>query len=113
MQKEEETMKIGSIRFVVSAGLAALGAAAQASTFTSGSLVVMRCTNGVGAESIALDEYNVSGASPTLIQTISIASSGADAVTTPGLLNHDRHLHRSLDGQWLTFAGFNKPFGGT
>lgn len=80
---------------------------------SSGNLVVMRATNGTGAEKIFLDEYNVSGATPVLVQSIALPFTGSDAITTPGLMNHDRHLHRSADGRYLTFAGYNAAYGPT
>ncbi len=84
---------------------------AEAASFTADSLVVMRCTNGTAAEKIYLDEYDISGATPSLLQSIELPSTGPDAVTMPGLMDHDRHLHRSVDGRYLTFAGYNKAYG--
>lgn len=100
-------------RITLAAAFAALttGTAAHAASFSANSLVVMRCTNGVNAEKIYLDEYDVSGVTPSLVQSIEMPWTGADAVTMPGLMDHDRHLHRSADGRYLTFAGYNKEYG--
>ena len=75
-------------------------------------LVVVRCTNGQvgGAERVFLDEYDVSGASPSLVQTIDLPSTGSDAFTLPNIGSHDRHLHRSTDGRYLSLAGYDMPY---
>lgn len=84
---------------------------AWAAPFSSpNNLVVMRCTNGFGAEQIFLDEYDVSGAAPVFIQSLELPSDGPEAITMPGLSNHDRHLHRSADGAFLTLAGYGKVY---
>jgi hypothetical protein len=95
---------------VVSAGLCS---SAFATAFSANNLVVMRCTNGTGAEMVYLDEYDVSGAAPALVQTIAMPSTGSDALTTPGTMSHDRHLHRSTDGRFLTLTGYNMAYGTT
>lgn len=82
-----------------------------ASSFSSPeNLVVMRCTAGVGAEKILLDEYDVSGSSPVLRQTIELPFAGPEATTVPGIYNHDRHVHRSSDGRFVTFTGYAKAY---
>ncbi|HUN81133.1 MAG TPA: hypothetical protein VMV81_06430 [Phycisphaerae bacterium] len=81
---------------------------AQGAAFSSAdNLAVMRCSDGFGAEKIFIDEFNVSAASPVLVQTIALPTSGTDAVTMPGLTNHDRHLHLSSDGRTLVLAGYH------
>lgn len=87
-----------------------VGVAAGAPFSSTSNLVVMRCTNGAGAEKIFLDEYQVNGASPVFVQAIELPSSGTDAVTMPGITNHDRHLHRSANEGCLTLAGYHKSY---
>lgn len=95
---------------LVSTGIAALVAAAgtaQAGIFTSGNLVVMRVdgSGATGSGAMYLDEYTRAGAA--VGNTIGLPTAGADAVSTQRATNHDRHLHLSPDGQYLTFTGYN------
>jgi len=94
--------------FTIAAAVALAGTS-LAANFQFNSIVLMRCSNGSGAESVILDEYDVSGASPVLVQSIPLPTTGVDAVSMPGLTNHDRHLHRSTNGRFLTFAAYNTP----
>ncbi len=86
------------------------GAVVAASFSSPENLVVIRCTAGVGAEKILVDEYDVSGASPVLVQTITLPYSGPDAITMAGVYNHDRHVHRSVDGRFITFTGYARAY---
>ncbi|HVP12903.1 MAG TPA: hypothetical protein VMV94_17145, partial [Phycisphaerae bacterium] len=75
-------------------------------------LVVVRCSDSVNgvAERVYLDEFDVSGEAPTLVQAISLESTGPDAITLSNGTDHDRHLHRSADGRFLVFAAYNAPY---
>lgn len=86
--------------------LCAAAGAASASSFTAGNIVIMRVdnTNPLGSGAIFLDEYTKTGIN--VGNTLAVDSTSADAVSVPGAINHDRHLHRSTDGQFLTFTAY-------
>jgi hypothetical protein len=92
--------------------LGVCGSAIAAPFSSPDNLVVIRCTAGLygGAERIFLDEYDVSGDAPVLRQTIGMPSTGLDAVAMSPFPSHERHLHRSVDGRFLTFAGYSKQY---
>lgn len=96
---------------VLAAGLvAAIAGVASAADFTPGNLVVMRVSNGngpTGSGNILLDEFTTGGAA--LPNTLAIDT----GISLPNALNHDRHLHRSTDGRFLTFAAYAAPAGNT
>jgi hypothetical protein len=92
--------------------------------FTPGNIVVYRIGEGTGtsinlganeAFPVFLDEYTLTG---TLVRSVAIpvtdagfnkalTASSSDAVGVSGMLN------RSVDGQFLTFTGYNAPIGTT
>ena len=75
--------------------------------FTAGNLIVMRVDTAAGAAgsgSVFLDEVTTGGA---VQGTIALPTSGSDAFSLSNTYNHDRHLHRSADGRFVTFAGYN------
>jgi hypothetical protein len=74
-------------------------------------LVVLRLGNGNAvnfgtAQPLFLDEYDVGGPTATFVQTVPLPSSGSFAVTLPDSNSHDGLLNRSVDGQYLVFAGY-------
>jgi hypothetical protein len=78
-----------------------------AAPFTRGNLVVLGVSNEnvAGSGSVSLFEYTRSGG--IIDNVVNLPSSGADAMALPWTINHDRHLHRSLDKRYLTFGVFN------
>lgn len=90
---------------------AAVVGTASANHFHPTSVVMVRCTDGANAERVFVDEYDMTGATPVLIQTIEMPYTGDDALTLPGLTNHDRHVHRSVDGRFLTIAAYHAEYG--
>src|SRR5262245_45555012 len=92
-----------------------LTTAVEAASFSSAdNLVVVRLDNSPGAsaaQGVQLKEYDVSGPLASLVQTISIDTSGASSLTMQGLSNHDGLLNRSVDGRYLTFAGYRVDAG--
>ena len=86
--------------------------------FTPGDLVVLRggdatnpdTTASTSQVSLYLDEYTPSG---SYAGTISIPSSGANALTLPSIgdFQHNGVLNISGDGRSLTFAGYQVPAG--
>src|SRR5262245_41958815 len=85
------------------------GNAAAGPFGSSSNMVVIRCTDDGNAERVYLDEFDVSGAAPILVQTFTLPSSGPDAITLPNAVlgSHDRHLHLSADGHSLMFAAYH------
>src|SRR6476660_7977526 len=63
------------------------------------------------AQSVHLDEFDVSNTTPVLQQSINLPSSGTSAVTLPDFSNHDGLLHRSVDGRYLVFGGYRGNIG--
>jgi hypothetical protein len=103
-----------------SRGLAAavcmlLAANANGAMFSSAdNLVVVRLdgTNTVStAQAVSLNEYNVGGANAALVQSIALPSIGSSALTIPGLNNHDGLLNLSVDGRYLSLAGYRADAG--
>ncbi len=86
--------------------------------FTPGDLVVLRggdatnpdTTSTTNQVSLYLDEYTTSG---TYVGTMNVPSSGANALTLPGIgdFQHNGVLNLSTNGQLLTFAGYQAPAG--
>lgn len=80
---------------------------ALAAAFSSGNLVIMRVnnTNASGANAFYLDEFTRTGAAVGNSIAIDSSASGA-TIGGATVINDDRHLHRSPNGQYLTFAGY-------
>ncbi len=102
-------MKLSTSAIVALAGLSLTITAdtAVAGPFVAGNLVVLRVSNQntTGSGSVILDEYTTAGAA--VGNTIALPTSGSDAISLPNATNHDRHLHRSTDGRFLTFGAYN------
>jgi len=92
---------------VATAMLALAAGSVRAGIFTSGNLVVMRVDNSAagGSGAMFLDEYSRTGLSAG--NTIALPTSGTNAMSTPRGMSHDRHLHLSPDGRFLTLMGYN------
>jgi hypothetical protein len=105
-------------RFLAGRGLAlavavAFAGPAAAQSFGPGNLVVVRIGNGAAALTNAatptfLDEYTPAG---TLVRTITLPDTGANAFTNAGTSTSEGFITRSTDGQFLTFTGYNAPAG--
>ena len=92
-----------------------LAAPASAASFSSAdNLVVVRLNGAAGAtaQAVNLNEYDVSGALASLVQSIPLPSAGPPALTMSGISNHDGLLNRSVDGRYLTLAGYRADAGG-
>ncbi len=81
--------------------------------FTAGNLVVVRVGDGstalsTNAAAVSLLEYTRSG---TLLQTISLASTGTSALTLVGTTTTEGILQGSSNGQYLLLAGYRKNAG--
>lgn len=61
---------------------------------------------GVNAAAAYVDQYDVSGPTPTLLNTVALPSAGAGALTMSAVINHDGLLNYSTDGRYLTVAGY-------
>jgi hypothetical protein len=117
-------MKTGIIRFVVSATAMLCVGSAGAEPFrvvSPSSLVVVRLGDGVNpfpsgpygsSVSVFLDEYDVRGPSPKLVNTINLPSAGSNALTlSTETGGHDGHLHLSTNRQFMTLAGYRVDTG--
>jgi hypothetical protein len=87
--------------------------AANAATITPGNLVVYRVGTGAAALStpgvaVFLDEYTTTG---TLVQSISVPSTGASALTAIGNSTTEGIVSRSQDGNKLVFGGYRADAG--
>jgi len=99
--------------------VASAGSTAFAGSFQSpNDLVVVRLGAGgsttigtTDAEPVFLDEYDLSGATPTLVNTVSFASSGPNAFTLPSDSNHDALLSRSVDTYSIVLGGYRADQG--
>lgn len=88
---------------------------ASAAPITPGNLVIARVGDGTAALSTAatavfLDEYTTGG---TLVQTIAVSNSGANALTMVGNSTTEGIISPSQDGMSLVFGGYRKNAGGT
>jgi hypothetical protein len=84
--------------------------------FTAGDLVVLRVGDGSGALGNAatpdfLDEYTTTG---TFVKTIAIdASTTGSRLTNSGSASSEGFVHRSVNGRYLTFGGYDAASGTT
>lgn len=97
---------------LVVAGLAA-GIVSQAAPINANNLVIMRVGTGSGTlaattTAVFLDEYTTSG---TLVQSISVSSSGTGALTTSGTGGTEGILSLSGDGTKISFGGYRRDAG--
>jgi hypothetical protein len=88
---------------------------ASAAAFTAGDLLVVRVGDGstalsTNAAAVSLLEYTRSG---TLVQTITVTSSGTSALTMVGTTTTEGLLTASNNGQYFLLAGYGKNAGGS
>jgi hypothetical protein len=101
-----------SIRFalaLVAGGTLALisGGAASAAPFTAGNLVVMQVNNSqTGSGAITLVEYTTAGA--PVGNAIAIDPGASTGATMSLTRNNAMHLHRSQNGQYLSFGAYGQ-----
>ena len=93
--------------------LFALTIAGAHAQFSSGNLAVLRVGDGSTAlvntgHGIFIDQFTTSG---SLVDSISIPSTGGGALILSGTATAEGALSRSSDGQYLTFYGYNRPVG--
>ena len=89
---------------------------AQAQTaVVPGNLVVLQVggTTLNNAAAVALKEYTTATGQATPVQTITIASTGASALTLTGNSTTQGILNLSANNQLITFGGYRKDAGGT
>lgn len=101
------------LQTIFAAAILAAASTAFAAPFTAGNVVVYRIGDGSAALSgastaVFLDEYTPAGA---LVQSITVPSSGTDALTNSGSATSEGLLTRSVDGRYLTFAGYRSDTG--
>jgi len=87
----------------------ALGVASSDAQFTDGNLAVTRVGDGSIAlgglgNSVSVLEYTTLG---SLVNTFNFATSGGDAFLMTGNATAEGALSRSIDGRFLTLAGYN------
>src|SRR5262245_56495385 len=85
---------------------------ARADSYLPGGLVLMTVGNANfnigGGDAVSFQEIDPStGLAIANTPTFSLDTSGGDAISESSLTNHDRHLYRSSDGHYLSFAGYN------
>jgi len=92
--------------FAAAAAVSAFASRAMAQ-ISPGDLLIVNTSNTADnpnghLESVALDEYNVSGSTPQLVQVIPLPG-----ITMTSQIDDDRHLKLSVNGQLVTVAGYN------
>jgi len=95
--------------------LASFAAVSSAATITPGNLVIYRVGTGSAAlatssTAVFLDEYTTAG---TLVQSITVPSTGTSAMTAVGNASTEGIISPSQDGSSLVFTGYRKDAGGT
>lgn len=88
---------------------------ASAATFTAGDLLVVRVGDGstplsTNAAAVSLLEFSRTG---TLVQTITLSSSGGSALTMTGTTTTEGMLTASNNGNYFLLAGYRKSAGGS
>jgi hypothetical protein len=107
-----------SLVLVLACGSLTARADTPITSFSAGDLVVLRGGDATNADTTSvttqvplyLDEYTTAGA---YVGTMSVPSTGANALTLPGIgdFQHDGVLSLSTNGKLLTFAGYQAPVG--
>jgi len=103
------TMNPTRLLLLAAAGLSAGPLLAQ---FVPGRLAVLRVGDGSGTISSAatpvfVDEYALSGTGQSATYSVAIPTAGLDALTLSGTATSEGAITRSVDGRYLTFAGYN------
>ncbi|TAK94045.1 MAG: HYR domain-containing protein [Verrucomicrobia bacterium] len=91
----------------------ALFTTAAMAAFTPGNLVILRMGDGSTAltnsgTALFLDEFATNG---TFVQTVAIPSSGTNALVASGNATAEASLNSSLNGAWLSLAGYHTDAG--
>ncbi len=96
---------------VVAGTICALSGIATGAPLTGGNLVVMFVSSNHpgGAGSIRLEEFTAAGTANG--NAIDLPSTGPGAVSISDQSGHDRHIHRSSDGRFLTFVCYGGAAG--
>lgn len=94
--------------FTFAVGACALASAVFAGPITRGNIVVVRLGDGVAAPTgstaaVNLVEYTPAG---TEVQTIALPSTGTNAFSIGGTATTEGNLNVSVDGNYLTLAGY-------
>jgi hypothetical protein len=98
---------------VLAAAIAAAGITSKASagSFVPGGLVLMEVGTAnqfFGGDAVSFIEIDpATGATLASPGTISLPTSGPNAMSEPDSTNHDRHLELSTDGHYLAFSAYN------
>src|SRR5262245_56394484 len=91
----------------------------SAGPFTPGGLVVVRVGAGINAlnsatTAVFLDEYHTTGGAVVQSLALPTATSGTNrALTLGGVATTEGYLTRSVDGQYLSLAGYDANPGAT
>lgn len=109
-------MRTALMVIVCAGGIAGLSASTLAGPITPGNLVVYRIGNGVNAldgaaNAVFIDEYTTGG---TLVQSIPMPTSVSGSqkrLTNRGNGTSEGSLNISVDGQYITFAGYDADVG--
>lgn len=102
------------IQFLALVGLWALSTPVFAAQFTPGNLAIYRFGNGTedlasgNAVSAFIDEYSPAG---TLVQSIPLPTSGANALTTAGMGSRDGIIQLSQNGKSIVVGGYRTDAG--
>jgi hypothetical protein len=102
-------------RFIFIAALLMAAGPVLAAAFTPGDLVIYRVGDGTGSlvntgNAVFLDEYTPAG---VLVQSITLPSSGTDALIASGTQTSEGQINFSPNGQFLAVTGYNTATGGT
>lgn len=101
---------------LAAACIAGHGAALRAAAFTPGNIVVCRVGDPTAGglvntgSAIFVDEFTPSG---TRVQSITVPSTGTDAVVASGTATSEGLISRSANGQYLVITGYNRAVGGS
>lgn len=111
-------MKHPGSSLAVAVTLAALQApfAPHVLAFSPGKLAVLRVGDAAAvlssaAQPLFLDQFDLTGLGQSPSFTVAIPTTGADALTLSGTATSEGALSLSVDGRFLTFAGYNAAAG--
>jgi hypothetical protein len=113
-----QTNKMKNKRIVSMAALLLVSLTAAQAQFTPGDLVVLQQNNG-GSQAavntgnqIVLDQFSATTAND-LVSSLAIPDTGVSSVITDGTAASEGQLSLSANDQYLVFAGYNVPVGGS
>jgi hypothetical protein len=114
--------KRSMIGVAIAAAMTAAGSIANAGAIVSGNdLIVVRVgaggatayPSGSAPVPVFLDEWDVSGATAVLKNTIPLPTTGSGAFTLPATSDHDGQVSQSVNGQFLVLGGYREAVGST